>query len=219
MITVNSQIAVANTEAKFLVAVLHPDDTETVGPANAALMASAPALVAAVERVQALHTPDEFGMCEGCGDNEHGYAIVPHPCPTIRALGDGMSEKKFAHEVVPAIDVRDYCMPDASTDGYAAKAATYHAARAQGFFRATLEGVINPEVISNLMNEYHLAALYFGLATTDSNDIDSIGVGIAERLQYDPEGVGEYIWEILTWADIDPETIAAYVPKPTEVSS
>ena len=44
------------------------------------------ALVAAVERVQALHTPDEFGMCEGCGDNEHGYAIVPHPCPTIRAL-------------------------------------------------------------------------------------------------------------------------------------
>lgn len=44
------------------------------------------ALVAAVERVQALHTPDEFGMCEGCGDNEHGYAIVPHPCPTIREL-------------------------------------------------------------------------------------------------------------------------------------
>ncbi|MER2159048.1 hypothetical protein [Rhodococcus sp. (in: high G+C Gram-positive bacteria)] len=44
------------------------------------------ALVAAVERVQALHTPDEFGMCEGCRDNEHGYAIVPHPCPTIRAL-------------------------------------------------------------------------------------------------------------------------------------
>ena len=42
--------------------------------------------LAAVERVQALHTPDEFGMCEGCGDNEHGYAIVPHPCPTIRAL-------------------------------------------------------------------------------------------------------------------------------------
>lgn len=45
-----------------------------------------PALVAAVERVQALHTPDEFGMCEGCGSNEHGYAIVPHPCPTIREL-------------------------------------------------------------------------------------------------------------------------------------
>lgn len=48
--------------------------------------AELPALVAAVERVQALHTPDEFGMCEGCGDNEHGYAIVPHPCPTIREL-------------------------------------------------------------------------------------------------------------------------------------
>lgn len=48
--------------------------------------AALPALVAAVERVQALHTPDEFGMCEGCGDNEHGYAIVPHPCPTIREL-------------------------------------------------------------------------------------------------------------------------------------
>ncbi|MFF1946794.1 hypothetical protein ACFVWF_32170 [Rhodococcus qingshengii] len=54
VITVNGQLAVANTETKFLVAVLHPDDTDTVGPANAALMASAPALVAAVERVQAI---------------------------------------------------------------------------------------------------------------------------------------------------------------------
>ena len=83
VITVNGQLAVANTEAKFLVAVLHPDDTETVGPANAALMASAPALVAAVERVQALHTPlpvllAEASYCTGCGD--------PYPCPTIEAL-------------------------------------------------------------------------------------------------------------------------------------
>ncbi len=51
-----------------------------------AAVSIAEALVAAVERVQALHTPDEFGMCEGCGDNEHGYAIVPHPCPTRQAL-------------------------------------------------------------------------------------------------------------------------------------
>lgn len=64
--------------------------TSEVGGADAEFIAHArtavPALVAAVERVQALHTPDEFGMCEGCGGNEHGYAIVPHPCPTIRAL-------------------------------------------------------------------------------------------------------------------------------------
>ena len=81
MITVNGQLAVANTEAKFLVAVLHPDDTETVGPANAALMASAPALVAVVERVQALHmpySPDAFSRCRECAE------IMP--CPTIRAL-------------------------------------------------------------------------------------------------------------------------------------
>lgn len=58
------------------------EDAEFIAHARTAV----PALVAAVERVQALHTPDEFGMCEGCGDNEHGYAIVPHPCPTIRAL-------------------------------------------------------------------------------------------------------------------------------------
>ncbi len=57
-------------------------DAEFIAHARTAV----PALVAAVERVQALHTPDEFGMCEGCGDNEHGYAIVPHPCPTIREL-------------------------------------------------------------------------------------------------------------------------------------
>ncbi len=80
VITVNGQLAVANTEAKFLVAVLHPDDTETVGPANAALMASAPALVAAVERVQALHKPYNFGrVCVHC--------LTEYPCPTIRALG------------------------------------------------------------------------------------------------------------------------------------
>lgn len=63
--------------------VCHPEaDAEFIAHARTAV----PALVAAVERVQALHTPDEFGMCEGCGDNEHGYAIVPHPCPTIREL-------------------------------------------------------------------------------------------------------------------------------------
>ena len=65
---------------------MHPTawtaDAEFIAHARTAV----PALIAAVERVQALHTPDEFGMCEGCGDNEHGYAIVPHPCPTIRAL-------------------------------------------------------------------------------------------------------------------------------------
>ena len=65
---------------------MHPTawtaDAEFIAHARTAV----PALVAAVERVQALHMPDEFGMCEGCGDNEHGYAIVPHPCPTIRAL-------------------------------------------------------------------------------------------------------------------------------------
>lgn len=42
-----------------------------------------PALVAAVERVQALHTPlpvllAEASYCTGCGD--------PYPCPTIEAL-------------------------------------------------------------------------------------------------------------------------------------
>lgn len=63
--------------------VCYPEaDAEFIAHARTAV----PALVAAVERVQALHTPDEFGMCEGCGDNEHGYAIVPHPCPTIREL-------------------------------------------------------------------------------------------------------------------------------------
>ncbi|MES9514103.1 hypothetical protein ACIQYW_14045 [Rhodococcus erythropolis] len=59
----------------------------SIGPSTPwELITIAVGLVAAVERVQALHTPDEFGMCEGCGDNEHGYAIVPHPCPTIREL-------------------------------------------------------------------------------------------------------------------------------------
>ncbi|MBX9150049.1 hypothetical protein [Rhodococcus qingshengii] len=37
-----------------------------------------PALVAAVERVQALHTPDGWGYCVECHDQ--------HPCPTRQAL-------------------------------------------------------------------------------------------------------------------------------------
>lgn len=77
---------VIDTESRTIMHVTGPvhslADAEFIAHARTAV----PALVAAVERVQALHTPDEFGMCEGCGDNEHGYAIVPHPCPTIREL-------------------------------------------------------------------------------------------------------------------------------------
>ena len=60
--------------------VCEPADAEFIVHARTAV----PALVAAVERVQALHTPDEisgdYGLvyCRECGD----YL----PCPTIRAL-------------------------------------------------------------------------------------------------------------------------------------
>ena len=40
-------------------------------------------LLAAVERVRELHTPDEMGWCAGCDTR--------HPCETIRAL-DGRGE-------------------------------------------------------------------------------------------------------------------------------
>ncbi|MCC4300406.1 hypothetical protein [Rhodococcus sp. 3-2] len=61
--------------------------TSEVGKADAEFIVHArtavPALVAAVERVQALHTPlsvllADASYCTGCGD--------PYPCPTIRAL-------------------------------------------------------------------------------------------------------------------------------------
>jgi len=43
-----------------------------------------PALVAAVERVQALHTPNQFGHCIHC--SHIAEAHVDHPCDTIQAL-------------------------------------------------------------------------------------------------------------------------------------
>lgn len=73
---------VSDSTGQILCQSMNAANREFIADARTAV----PALVAAVERVQALHTPDEFGMCEGCGDNEHGYAIVPHPCPTIREL-------------------------------------------------------------------------------------------------------------------------------------
>lgn len=123
-----------------------------------------------------------------------------------------MSKKKFAHEVVPAPEMSDYCVPNASADGYAARAAAYHAARAQGFYLASLEGA-RMDVIANLCNEFHLASLYHALATTDINDIDNVGVDIRLTLEFEPDQVGVQIWEILSWANVDPEAIAAYEVK------
>ncbi|MGW8537535.1 hypothetical protein ACWGK5_25675 [Rhodococcus qingshengii] len=56
-------------------------DKELVGRYGIAAEPDVPdlaALVSAVERVQALHTPDEWGYCVECHDQ--------HPCPTRQAL-------------------------------------------------------------------------------------------------------------------------------------
>lgn len=67
--------------------------TSEVGEADAEFIAHArtavPALVAAVERVQALHfqylpAAVDFDCCAHCNQNSGGY--VEWPCPTIRAL-------------------------------------------------------------------------------------------------------------------------------------
>lgn len=66
---------------------------EGIGDADAEFIAHArtavPALVAAVERVQALHfqylpAAVDFDCCAHCNQNSGGY--VEWPCPTIRAL-------------------------------------------------------------------------------------------------------------------------------------
>ncbi|KSU80771.1 hypothetical protein AS032_08285 [Rhodococcus qingshengii] len=59
--------------------MVKPEDMAFIADARSAV----PALVAAVERVRALHTPlpvllAEASYCTGCGD--------PYPCPTIEAL-------------------------------------------------------------------------------------------------------------------------------------
>lgn len=69
----------------------------SLGPHVAeSLLAKADALVAAVERVQALHTPinaADYGVrnrgaitqvCTGCGQDDGNWQYWP--CPTIRAL-------------------------------------------------------------------------------------------------------------------------------------
>ena len=50
--------------------------------------AHAATLRAAIERVRALHAPIEIAskkFCDEC-NNETEYWVVPHPCPTLRAL-------------------------------------------------------------------------------------------------------------------------------------
>lgn len=64
---------------------LNPADAEFIAHARTAV----PVLVAAVERVQALHfqylpAAVDFDCCAHCNQNSGGY--VEWPCPTIRAL-------------------------------------------------------------------------------------------------------------------------------------
>lgn len=48
-----------------------------------------PMLLAAVERVRALHVRNpNSGTCEHCSERDYPDYAVPHPCPTIRALDD-----------------------------------------------------------------------------------------------------------------------------------
>lgn len=121
-----------------------------------------------------------------------------------------MTEKKLAHLVAPAPN-NFYAPNGPSNKGFARKAAAYHAARAQGFYLATLEDT-RMDLITNLCNEFHLASLYCELAIADGDDnIDDIGAKISTTLTSTPEDVGRQIWEILTWADIDPNSIAPFV--------
>ena len=40
----------------------------------------------ALDAVLSEHAPDAIHCCTGCGSNESGGAIVPWPCPTVRAI-------------------------------------------------------------------------------------------------------------------------------------
>jgi hypothetical protein len=65
----------------------HPSATLGSGE-GAVLLAEIDRLRAAIDRVRALHRPDE-GECGNCHIEDSGR-FEPHPCPTLRALdGEG----------------------------------------------------------------------------------------------------------------------------------
>ncbi|MGM5068137.1 hypothetical protein EU244_025100 [Rhodococcus qingshengii] len=65
---------VSDSTGQILCQSMNAANREFIAHARTAV----PALVSAVERVQALHTPDEWGYCVECHDQ--------HPCPTRQAL-------------------------------------------------------------------------------------------------------------------------------------
>ena len=103
--------------------IVRPADAEFIAHARTAV----PALIAAVERVQALHTPDEFGMCEGCAPSAQEAAAkraaerardraveaidqqaVPPPLPAVTCPSCGVQTQggKFCQDCGAALGHR-----------------------------------------------------------------------------------------------------------------
>jgi hypothetical protein len=114
--------------------------------------------------------------------------------------------RQLAGRVVPD-PIEDMQEP---SEGIAAKLAAYHAARAQGFYLATMEhpGAIT-DFVSPLLYEATLAGIYFDLAETDEPNPDRIAFENAASMR-NPEGIGPFIYQLLEWANVDPESIAPF---------
>lgn len=120
------------------------------------------------------------------------------------------TETRLAGDVVPDPIEARYGKGEAKSDGLAADMAAYHAARAQGFYLAATNGDMSPHTVTSLLNEYHLSALYWHLACTDEASGDSIAASIGLELRHQPEGIGSGIFDILEWANVDPESIRPF---------
>jgi hypothetical protein len=126
-----------------------------------------------------------------------------------------MTDPQFAHIVVPDPVTHDHYVHTASArDAHlATELAKYHAARAQGFWLAVNgDQGMTPTGVTMCQYEYHLAALYFSLATTAGaiDHLDEIAATIGTTMRWAPQEIGPTIHGILEWAGIDPTSITAY---------
>lgn len=119
-------------------------------------------------------------------------------------------EPRWAHEVAPAPNGFDYFDPNRDTTSLPTELATYHIARAYGFYIGSANGDW-PHGLSMMLAEYQLATIWHVIACTGALD----GAALATELVTDldsPQVIGPNIAELLDWANVDPAEIKPYGP-------
>lgn len=129
---------------------------------------------------------------------------------SIAAMTEAPPEPKWAHEVAPPPNGFDYFDPNRDTTTLPTELATYHIARAYGFYIGSMNGDW-PHGLSMMLLEYQLAAIWYGIACTDVLAEAALAAELVTDL-VSPQVIGPNILELLDWANLNPAGIKPYGP-------